>query len=146
MSARVCYLSVHNKGPGCVAIAGIVQAGPCCVRSMTNPPFDQLSRLDGVERLVHEPSRMAILTILSACVEADFTFLQRATGLTQGNLSLHLSKLADAALITIAKDFVGKRPRTRAVITEHGRNAIEAHWDRLARIRQAARNWRPQES
>jgi DNA-binding transcriptional ArsR family regulator len=114
----------------------------------SNPPspFDELSRLDGVERLVHEPARMAILTILSACLEADFTFLQRATGLTQGNLSLHLSKLAEAALITIQKDFVGKRPRTRATITARGREAIEAHWDRLSRIREAARIWRPEEA
>jgi len=112
---------------------------------MSGLPFEQLSRLDGVERLVHEPARMAILAILSACFEADFTFLQRSTGLTNGNLSLHLSKLADAALITIQKDFVRKRPRTRAGITVLGREAIEAHWERLARVRQAAQDWRPEE-
>ncbi len=108
---------------------------------MSGLPINQLSRLDGIERLVHEPARMAILTMLSACHVADFTFLQTATGLTTGNLSLHLSKLADAGLIAIEKDFVRKRPRTRAFITPEGRAAIEDHWDRLARIRQAAREW-----
>ncbi len=109
---------------------------------MPEPLFDEFSQVEGVERLVHEPARMVILTMLSACVEADFTFLQRATGLSQGNLSQHLSKLEDAGLLTIQKDFVGKRPRTRAAITTEGREAIEAHWARLARIRQTALQWR----
>jgi DNA-binding MarR family transcriptional regulator len=113
---------------------------------MRDLPLDELSRLEGVERLVHEPARMTILTILSACLEADFKFLLRASGLTQGNLSLHLSKLADAELIAIQKDFVGKRPRTRAAITPAGHEAIEAHWERLSRMRQTAREWRPEEA
>jgi DNA-binding transcriptional ArsR family regulator len=109
---------------------------------MSGRPFEQLSRLDAIERLVHEPARMAILTMLSECLEADFTFLQRSTSLSNGNLSLHLLKLEQAGLIVIKKDFVGKRPRTRALITVEGREAIDGHWERLAQIRQAAREWR----
>jgi DNA-binding transcriptional ArsR family regulator len=60
---------------------------------MANLP-QQINELD---RLVHEPARLAILTVLSSCHEADFVFLQRATGLTNGNLSAHLSKLEDAS-------------------------------------------------
>jgi DNA-binding transcriptional ArsR family regulator len=109
---------------------------------MNDSPFDELSQLDPVDRLVHEPARLAILIMLSACVEADFKFLQRATGLTTGNLSVHLAKLAEADLLTIGKDFVGKRPRTRASITPRGHEAIEAHWSRMERLREAARVWR----
>ncbi len=109
---------------------------------MSAKTFDELARLEGVERLVHEPARLVVLTMLSACIEADFTFLQRATGFSNGNISLHLSKLEDAGLITIHKDFVRKRPRTRAIITARGRELIDAHWDRLARLRRAAQDWR----
>ena len=53
-------------------------------------PFDHLA---DINRLVHEPSRLAILTALSACEKADFVFLLNVTRLTKGNLSSHLSKL-----------------------------------------------------
>jgi DNA-binding transcriptional ArsR family regulator len=112
---------------------------------MSTKTFDELARLEGVERLVHEPARLVILTMLSACLEADFTFLQRATGFSNGNMSLHLSKLGEAGLITIHKDFVRKRPRTRAIITARGRELIDAHWERLARLRHAAHEWREEE-
>ena len=51
-----------------------------------------------LDPLIHEPARLAILTVLSSVKEGDFTFLLRATGLTKGNLSSHLSKLEDAKL------------------------------------------------
>ena len=44
-----------------------------------------------LDRLIHEPGRLAILTVLSSVTDADFLFLQRATGLTKGNLSSHLT-------------------------------------------------------
>ena len=70
-----------------------------------------------LDRLIHEPARLAILTVLSSVRAADFVFLQRMTGLTQGNLSSHLTKLEEAGLIRIEKSFVGKRPNTSASLT-----------------------------
>jgi hypothetical protein len=40
-------------------------------------PFEELSRLD---RLIHEPARLAIATAPASCAEADFVVLQRLTG------------------------------------------------------------------
>ncbi|MBW8877878.1 MAG: transcriptional regulator [Acidobacteria bacterium] len=57
---------------------------------MSTTPFEQLANLD---RRVHDPARLAILTALSACERADFLFLLRITSLTKGNLSSHLSTL-----------------------------------------------------
>jgi DNA-binding transcriptional ArsR family regulator len=54
-----------------------------------------------LDRLVHEPGRLAILTVLSSVSDADFLFLQRTTGLTKGNLSSHLAKLEDGGLVAI---------------------------------------------
>ena len=58
--------------------------------------MSQLTEELVLDRLIHEPGRLAILTVLSSVTDADFVFLLRATGLTKGNLSSHLSKLEDA--------------------------------------------------
>ena len=104
-------------------------------------PFEELAELD---RLVHDPSRLAILTALSACKSADFLYLQRLTGLTKGNLSSHLGKLENAGLVAIEKEFIGKIPNTRVGITKTGRTAVERHWKRLDQLRQASLEWRPE--
>ena len=96
-------------------------------------PFERLAELD---RLVHEPARLAILTALSACERADFLYLQRLTGLSRGNLSSHLSKLEAAGLIAIEKEFVGKIPTTRVEPTRDGRAAI-APLETARNLRQA---------
>jgi DNA-binding transcriptional ArsR family regulator len=88
-----------------------------------------------LDRLVHEPGRLAILTVLSAVTDADFLFLQRATGLTKGNLSSHLTKLEDGGLVAIEKRFVGKRPNTKVAITSTGRERVARHWEQLERLK-----------
>ena len=106
-------------------------------------PFEELADLD---RLIHEPARLAILTALAACKAADFLYLQRLTGLSKGNLSSHLSKLENADLVSVEKEFVGKIPNTRIGITRAGRAAVERHWTRLDRLRQASLEWAPDAS
>jgi len=101
-------------------------------------PFEELSNLD---RLVHEPARLAILTALSACRTADFVYLLSLTGLTNGNLSRHLSKLEDAGLIAITKSFRGRVPLTQIQLTTEGRDSIKRHWQRLEQLRKAASAW-----
>ena len=101
-----------------------------------------LENLVNVNRLVHEPARLAILTVLSACGKADFRFLQSLTGLSQGNLSSHLLKLEKRGLITIEKRVKGKYMRTWLRITPTGRTAFQQHRDRLEASRKAARGWR----
>jgi DNA-binding transcriptional ArsR family regulator len=88
-----------------------------------------------LDRLVHEPGRLAILTVLSAVSDADFVFLQRTTGLTKGNLSSHLTKLEDAGLVTIEKRFVRRKPNTSVALTAAGRQRIADHWERLERLK-----------
>ena len=99
------------------------------------PDAEQEPALD---RLVHEPGRLAILTVLSAVKQADFVFLQRATGLTKGNLSSHLGKLEEAGLVLIEKRFVQKKPNTNVALTAKGRDRITRHWQQLERLRDLA--------
>jgi DNA-binding transcriptional ArsR family regulator len=88
-----------------------------------------------VDRLIPEPGRLAILTVLCSVKDADFLFLQRTTGLTKGNLSSHLAKLEDAGLVTIEKRFVARKPNTRVALTRQGRRRVRRHWDQLERLR-----------
>jgi DNA-binding MarR family transcriptional regulator len=89
----------------------------------------------GLDRLIHEPNRLALLTVLSSTEAADFVFLQRTLKLTNGNLSSHLTKLDDAGLITVEKTFVGKRPNTSVSLTDLGRARIRDHWEQLDRLK-----------
>jgi len=91
-----------------------------------------------LDKLVHEPGRLAILTVLSSVTDADFLFLQRTTGLTKGNLSSHLTKLEDAGLVTIEKRFVRKKPNTRVALTGDGKQRVDRHWVQLDRLKALA--------
>lgn len=89
-----------------------------------NPDLRQLLDLD---RVIHEPARLIIVTILAAAESADFLYLQRETNLTRGNLSAHLTKLEQAGYITIEKTYRGKIPLTLCRLTEAGRKALAQH-------------------
>ncbi len=97
----------------------------------------------GLDRLIHEPSRLSILTALSTCQRADFVFLQRITGLTVGNLSNHIARLEEAGLVTVEKKIVAKRTNTLVSISAKGREAIERHWQQLETLRKNAQAWKP---
>jgi DNA-binding MarR family transcriptional regulator len=69
---------------------------------------DDIKTFTDVDRVIHEPARLLIITLLAAVKEADFLYLQRESGLTKGNLSSHLLKLEQAGYIQIQKTFRGK--------------------------------------
>lgn len=88
---------------------------------------DDLRGLTELDRLIHEPARLLIVTILSTIESADFLFLQRETDLTKGNLSAHLSKLENAGYVDIEKTFKGKLPLTVCKLTEAGQQAFDGY-------------------
>ncbi len=87
-----------------------------------------------VDRVIHEPARLAIVSVLAACEAADFVYLRHATGMTQGNLSTHLSKLEEAGYIKIEKRFQGKKPNTLCSLTGSGRTAFDQYRARVAKF------------
>lgn len=91
----------------------------------------ELRAVTTLDRLIHEPARLLIVTILSTVASADFLFLQRETGLTKGNLSAHLSKLEDAEYVKIEKTFKGKLPLTVVKLTPDGRKALTQYRQQL---------------
>jgi DNA-binding transcriptional ArsR family regulator len=93
--------------------------------------------IDGVlavDRLVHEPARLAILSVLSGAETVEFGFLETVCRLSKGNLSSHLSKLEAAGLVAVDKSFRGKRPLTRARLTPDGQAALDRYRRQMAAL------------
>jgi len=92
---------------------------------------EDLRSVTELDRLIHEPARLLIVTILSTVASADFLFLQRETGLTKGNLSAHLSRLEEAGYVKIEKTFKGKLPLTVGKLTASGKKALTQYRQQL---------------
>ena len=84
----------------------------------------------GPDDIIHQPLRLKIMAALWAEREqgpVDFPRLKSISGATDGNLGSHLTTLEKAGYVAIEKDFVGKRPRTRASLTPAGGKAFRGH-------------------
>src|SRR5512138_3582961 len=92
---------------------------------------DAVRSVTELDRLIHEPARLLIVTILATVATADFLFLQRETGLTKGNLSAHLARLEEAGYVKIEKTFKGKLPLTVCKLTAPGKKALSQYRQQL---------------
>ncbi len=93
-----------------------------------------LISLTEIDRLIHEPARLAVMALLYMVDNADFIFLMNQTGLTWGNLSAHMSKLEEAGYLKVEKAFKGKRPNTILSLTPNGREAFSLYTGRMRRL------------
>ncbi len=103
----------------------------------TTPENDEsiTATLADLNRVIHEPARLAILTVLSACAMADFKYLQTATGLSKGNLSVQLSRLEEAGLTASQRVIERKQTLTTVVLSEMGRSELARYWRQIERLR-----------
>jgi DNA-binding MarR family transcriptional regulator len=97
---------------------------------------DDLGAFPSPNRLIHEPARLAILTVLSSCASADFVFLHTATGLSKGNLSVQLTNLEQAGLVVITKEIIDKKMRTTVSLSKRGHSEIDEYWKIMDAIRE----------
>ena len=103
---------------------------------MTPAPAD----LQSLERLFHEPNRLAILSALCAADQPlTFTELRDACDLTDGNLNRHLTALEEAGVVGIDKQFVDRKPRTTIRVTPAGLARFRSYLDTLAELLHATR-------
>ena len=93
-----------------------------------------LHSLIDIDRVIHAPARLAVLTYLYVVESADFVFLMRQTGLTWGNLSTHLRKLEDAGYVDIEKGYEGRKPRTMICLSDEGRAAFREYKNRMQQV------------
>jgi DNA-binding MarR family transcriptional regulator len=92
---------------------------------------DELVVRASVDRLIHEPARLAIMTNLFVVESANATYLLAQTGLTWGNLGSHLARLEEAGYIDVVKGYQGRKPETTVSLTETGRAALLQYRERL---------------
>lgn len=93
-----------------------------------------LETILALDRVVHEPARLAILTVLAAAGSAEFKFLETVTRLSKGNLNSHATRLEAEGYLEVAKAFRGKIPVTTFHITDQGRQALARYWSQLRSI------------
>jgi DNA-binding MarR family transcriptional regulator len=99
----------------------------------------------GLDDVVHQKTRLALLTVLDEAGRADFPYLKRLLGLTDGNLGRHLDILAAQGLIEITKGYEGRRPRTWAEITGKGEHPLATEMASLASLLARFQAGRPDE-
>ena len=90
--------------------------------------------LTEINKLIHEPARLMIISLLYVVESADFVWIKGQTGLTDGNLSSHLSKLENAGYTIVEKRFKNKKPNTLLKLSEGGRKAFEEYRKKLTQI------------
>jgi DNA-binding MarR family transcriptional regulator len=97
------------------------------------------SRAASLDRLMHDRTRLAIVTALSVNPALSFTELKGITQTTDGNLSVHARKLEDAGYVSCTKGFEGRLPKTEFSLTDAGRRAFKKYLDHMEAIIQHAR-------
>ncbi|HYP80630.1 MAG TPA: transcriptional regulator [Steroidobacteraceae bacterium] len=86
--------------------------------------------MEGPDEIIHQSMRLRMTAALHAQRKGDameFSELKKLLGATDGNLATHLNALESAGYVEVAKDFVGRKPRTRITLSAAGRKAFARH-------------------
>jgi DNA-binding MarR family transcriptional regulator len=89
---------------------------------------------DLLDETIHQRTRLALMATLAGVERLGFVELKALLGLTDGNLSVHLSALERAGYVRIEKAFQAKKPVTTVSMTAKGRKALERYINLLQNI------------
>lgn len=92
-----------------------------------------------LDRLIHERTRLAIISALAVNEAMTFNDLKALLNTTDGNLSVHARKLEEAEYIVCTKSFEGRIPKTEYQVTASGRKALERYLNHMEALIQATR-------
>jgi DNA-binding MarR family transcriptional regulator len=92
-----------------------------------------------LDRVIHERTRLAILSALAVNASLTFNELKDLLRATDGNLSVHARKLEDAGYIGCTKSFAGRMPKTQYRLLPAGRRALEKYLDHMEALIRATR-------
>jgi len=65
---------------------------------------------------------------------ADFNMLKELLDVTDGNLASHTKSLENSEFLSVEKQFIGRKPNTRYLITKLGRAAFKKHIEALEKL------------
>lgn len=92
-----------------------------------------------LDRLIHERTRLAIISALAVNTSLTFNELKDLLRVSDGNLSVHARKLEDAGYIICTKSFAGRLPKTEFRLASSGRRALEKYLDHMEALIRATR-------
>lgn len=95
--------------------------------------------LPELERLIHEKTRLGIVSALAASSPLTFGELKDILGVSDGNLSVHSRKLEEAGYLSCVKSFEGRIPKTEFSLTGEGRKALSKYLDHMEALVKAMR-------
>jgi len=93
-----------------------------------------------LDRLIHERSRLGILSALAVNEALSFNEIKGLLGLTDGSLSVHARKLENAGYLACSKSFAGRLPHTEYRLTAAGRRALEEYLDHMEALIRAVKD------
>ena len=97
------------------------------------------TQIPDFDRLIHEKTRLAIVSALAVNASLTFNELKAILKTTDGNVSVHTRKLEEANYLTMRKSFEGRVPRTEYSLTAAGRRALERYLDHMEALIKATR-------
>jgi len=109
-------------------------------RGLESVPGDAERSALSLDRVIHERTRLGIVSALAVNSALSFSELKALLRTTDGNLSVHARKLETAEYVTCTKSFEGRVPRTQFRLTPAGRRALERylnHMEALIRVTRA---------
>jgi len=92
------------------------------------------------DAIIHERTRLAIVSTLAVNSVLSFAELKKLLNLTDGNLSIHTQKLEAAGYVDCKKGFAGRVPRTEYRLTKKGRRALEDYLVHMEKLIAAVRD------
>lgn len=93
-----------------------------------------------VDRLIHQRTRLAIVSALAVNDALTFSELKELLEVTDGNLSVHARKLEEAGYLECTKSFQDRVPRTEYRLTKRGRRVLERYLDHMESLIRAVRD------
>jgi len=92
-----------------------------------------------LDRVIHEPVRLGIVSALAVNDSMSFNELKELLKTTDGNLSVHARKLEDSEYILCEKQFEGRVPKTTYSLTTQGKRALENYLSHMEGLIRTAR-------
>lgn len=103
------------------------------------PAVVETAEIPDFDRLIHERTRLGIVSALAVNATLTFNELKAILDTTDGNVSVHTRKLEDAGYLSTKKSFEGRMPRTEYALTAAGRRALERYLNHMEALIKATR-------
>lgn len=92
------------------------------------------SIIEGLNKNFDNRVRLGIMSALMVNDCVEFNSLKELLDLTDGNLASHLKALEKSGLISVQKQFIGRKPNTTYQITKEGTKQFTAHINALEKL------------